>query len=145
MTPPATAVRQRVREIVEDEFSAEGWEVTDDKLPRASGHDGVTRLAVYPEDEHVQARNHYELIVPVVLQVYLGYEAKIDEFQQVDPGIIEAIGDRLRRAFENSSVGTTSDLWFLNLIRIEYPDDPTGNKSRLEAHIEGHCENPAVQ
>jgi hypothetical protein len=26
---------------------------------------------------------------------------------------------------------------------VEYPDDPTGNKSRLEAYIEGHGQNQA--
>src|SRR5688572_11660429 len=145
MTPPATAVRERVKTLADAEFAAEGWETADDKLLRASGRDGVTRLAVYPDDEHVLPRNQLILLVPVTFQLYLGYDDSIDEHMQVDPGIIEELADRFRRAFEDNSSGTTDDLWYLTLDRIEYPDDPTGNKTRFEATIVGRCDNPPAR
>jgi hypothetical protein len=143
MASAATSVRQRVIDIVEAEFSAEGLIVTNDKLTRAAGKDGETVAAVYPEAEYERPGLVIELVVPVVLQIYMAYEAEPDETIQVDPGVIEDYGDRLREAFRTQSSGNTSEMWFLRLTRIDYPDDPTGNKSRLEAQIEGYGNNQA--
>ena len=143
MASAATAVRQRVIDIVEDEFSAEGLIVTNDKLTRAAGKGGATAAAVYPEAEYERPGRVIELVVPVVLQIYMAYDAEPDETIQVDPGVIEDYGDRLRSAFQTQSSGNTGEMWFLRLTRIDYPDDPTGNKSRLEAQIEGHGNNLA--
>jgi hypothetical protein len=49
----------------------------------------------------------------------------------------------LRRAFSAESGGTGDDFWFLRLRSIEYPDDPTGNKTRLEARFTAWAHNPA--
>jgi hypothetical protein len=143
MASAATTVRQRVIDIVEDEFSAEVLTVANDKLTRAAGRSGVTEAAVYPEAEYERPGRVIELVVPVVLQIYLPYDAEPDETIVVDPTIIEGYGERLRTAFKTQSSGNTADMWFLRLTRIDYPDDPTGNKSRLEAQIEGHASNYA--
>jgi hypothetical protein len=133
----------RVKEIVEDVFSAASWTVEYDRLPRAAGHKGKDELAVFPEAARERPGRVEELVAPVVLQIYPAYEAEIDEHQQVDPRIIVRVADELRDAFKDASGGDNTDLWFLRLTRIEYPDDPTGNKSRLEAYIEGHGQNQA--
>lgn len=143
MASAATTVRQRVIDIVEDEFTAEAITVTNDKLPRAAGKDGATVAAVYPEAEYERPGRVIELVVPVVLQIYMAYEAEPDETIAVDPTVIEGYADRLREAFRTQSSGNTGDMWFLRLQRIDYPDDPTGNKSRLEARIEGYGNNQA--
>jgi hypothetical protein len=83
------------------------------------------------------------LEVEVVLQLYLAFEAVPDEDIQRNPSVIEGYADRLRTAFRTQSSGTTADLWFLRLTGIEYPDDPTGNKTRLEATIVGRAQNRA--
>lgn len=142
MASAATTVRNRVIEIVEDEFGDEGLVVTNDKLPRAAGQ-GATVAAVYPEAEYEAPGRVLELRVPVVLQIYMAYDAEPDETIVVDPSVIEAYGDRLRTAFNTQSSGNSADMWFLRLQRIDYPDDPTGNKSRLEARIEGYAQNLA--
>jgi hypothetical protein len=136
-------VRDRVKDVVEAEFTAEGFEVADDKLGRSAGKDGEAVLAVYPERTGEDTRNVAYLEVQVVLQLYLAYEPVPDENIVVNPGVIEGYADRLREAFRTQSTGTGSDFWFLRLRRIEFPDDPTGNKSRLEAYISGWGENAA--
>lgn len=143
MTPPETLIRDRVQTVFASTFSSEGWTAADDKLPRAAGKDGHAVAAVYPEEARENPRVVNELIIPVVLQLYLAYEAEPDEHIVVDPGVIEGYADRLRGAFETQSSGSSGDFWFLRLVRIAYPDDPTGNKSRLEAFIEGHAQNTA--
>ena len=143
MASPAATVRAHVKAVVEAEFAAEGFTVADDKLPRAAGKDG-TALAVSPNFERQDFTDANVLQVEVLLQMYLAFDAIPDEHMVVDPGVIEGYGDRLRRAFQDQSDGTTADFWFLHLTSVEYPDDPTGNKTRLEATFSARCENPAA-
>lgn len=143
MTATETLVRARVKQVVEAEFAAEGFTVENDKLPRAAGRDGRNRLAVSPEEASEQFSDVTVLEVNVLLQFYLAFEAKPDENIAVDPGVIEGYADRLRTAFQANSDGGTGDFWFLRLTGIDYPDDPTGNKSRLEAHFTARASNPA--
>lgn len=143
MSSPATLVRQRVKSVVATEFAGEGWTAADDKLLRAAGKDG-TQLAVSPDSEHEDPRAVACLLIDVLFQLHLAYEAEPDEDIAVDPTIIEGYGDRLRRAFRTQSSGTTSDLWYLRVTDIDYPDDPTGNKTRLHATIQGRADNPAA-
>lgn len=145
---PETLVRQRIADVLEAEFTAlEPPEITveNDKLPRAAGHDGRHRVAVYPEDTFEVPRDVNVLDIEVTLQFYMAFEPEINEDQAVDPAIIEAIAGRIRRAFAGQLSGTTNDLWFLRLQRITYPDDPTGNKTRLEARFTARAANPSTQ
>lgn len=151
MTPPETLTRQRVKSVYASVFATEiannGWPASpaDDKLPRGdlAGQGGKVRAAVYPERAYENPRNVTELICPVILQLYLPYEAEPNEYIVVDPGIVEGYAERLRVAFNDNSSGNLPELWFVRLTAVEYPDDPTGNKSRLEARIEGHAQNRA--
>lgn len=143
MAEPATLLRQRVSTVIETEFTPESISVEDDKLLKAAGRDGRTRVACSPNWEAENPKNVNELEVSVLLQYYLPFDDAPVEDYAVDPTAIEAIANRIRRAIGAASSGTTDDLWFLRLRRIDYPDDPTGNKSRLEATISAWARNPA--
>lgn len=144
MAAAATLVRARVKEVVEAEFAAENYHVADDKLPRAAGRDGQVALACYPESERESFRDANVLDITVVLQLYLPYEAVPDEHIERDPTEIEELAARLRSAFRTQSNGNDADFWFLRLTNIEYPDDPTGNRTRLEAQFAACAQNEAV-
>lgn len=147
MAVPETTVRERVKTVIEAEFDgspAPDLTVENDKLPRAAGMDGRTRCACFPEWSGEQVGRVVQLVVRVKVQLYLAFTAEPDENIAVDPATIEGYADRLRRAFGPNSSGLTSDMWYLRLTQIDFPDDPTGNKSRLEATIEAACDNPAA-
>lgn len=141
-TAAETQVRSRVKSIFATVFTSEGWTAADDRLTRAAGKDG-TQAAVYPEAARERPGNVEILDIPVVLQLYLAYDAVPDENIVVDPGIIEGYADRLRTGFQTQSGANDPDFWYLRLQRIEYPPDPTGNISRLEAYIVGEARNRA--
>jgi hypothetical protein len=143
VTATETLLRARVKSIVETEFSAEGVTVENDKLTRASGRDGRTRVACSPDAAGEAFQDVGMLEVNVLLQYYLPFNPQPDENYVVDPAPIEDVAERLRTAFRANSSGTTDDLWFLRLASVTYPDDPTGNKSRLEARIIGRAANDA--
>jgi hypothetical protein len=143
MAAPATLARERVTDIIETEFSAEGWSVEADRLLHANGREGADRIACYPESENEGENVVLMLKVNLRVQIYLAYEDNIDENQAVDPTLIEGYADRLRRAFGDNSSGSADDMWWVRLTNVEYPPDPTGNISRLEALVIAQCDNPA--
>lgn len=144
MAVPETAARQKVASIIQTAFSAESVTVEPTKLLRAAARDGRTRVACSPDSAAEVPRAVNELEVSLLVQYYLPFDDEPDENRTVDPGPIEAIADRLRRAFGPNSSGITADQWFIRLRSITYPDDPTGHKTRLEARVTAWCENPAA-
>lgn len=143
MAVPETTLRNQITSLFETEFTAEGFTVEDTKLLRQAGEDR-DRCAIYPEETVPDDRLYNTLRVRVVLQVYPQYDSGPDQTHEQDPGTIEGYADRIRRMVQGTDgVGNTADFWFLKVTGISYPDDPTGKKSRLEARIEGRCENPS--
>jgi len=136
-------IRARIKSVVEAEFAAEGWTVEDTKLLRAHGKDGL-RVGVSPVRSREDPKIVVQLNVETLLQVYLPFDWEPDDTKTVDPAQIEGYGQRIRDAFRTQSSGTTSQFWGLRVSSIDYPDDPTGNKTRLEATILGYADNTAT-
>lgn len=143
---PATEIllMERVAQIADAEFTPEGLVTEFDRLGRSAGFDGRDRMAVSVERAAERAGQVMVLEPEATLQLYLSYDATPDSTIAVDPRVIAAYADRLRAAFRQNSSGTTGDLWYVRLTRVEYPDDPTGNKSRLEATILANGNNTAA-
>lgn len=139
------ALMERVKEVIEDEFSAEGFTVEYDKIGRSAGMEIASgaRVAFTPDDAIENPRNVVELVVRGTLQLYMAYDAEPDETIVVDPTTIVQYAGRIRAAFKDSSSGDTDELWFCRMTGVIYPDDPTGNKSRLEARILAFGQNEA--
>lgn len=142
MPAPETIVLERVAAAADAALVPRDLpECAFDKLLRAAGKDGA-RVAVYQEEAAPNARNRLVLEVPVVLQVYLAFEAEPDENLVVDPRVIAEHAQAFREALRGpAGQATDPSPWFLKLQAVRYPDDPTGNKSRFEALIVGVGEN----
>lgn len=138
-----TEFREAVKALVTAEFTAEGFPVKSDKLADSVGHDGPM-AAVYPERE-APGESGVSQAMLVVVQVYNRYELNVDEYQTVDPAVIEGWAWRLLRSFKGNSSPSTNKVWWFNVAMIEYPDDPTGNKTRFLMHIEGHAPNAQLE
>lgn len=130
---------ERVKAIADTAFTPAGLPPVEyDKLLRAAGKDGAAKLAIYPEGAQPARQQRITLVVPVVLQVFLAYAAEPDENLVVNPLTIVDLAESFRQGFGPASVEpATGEAWFLRLQGVRYPDDPTGNKSRFEALIEG--------
>jgi hypothetical protein len=144
---PEILVMEAVAAVVEDTFSAEGYTVEYDRLGRSAGMEITegARVAISMDpNQAVEERpgRVIELRTPILLQLYHAYTAEPDETIVVDPRIIAAEGQRLREAFRDGS-GLSDGTWYMRLTAVQYPNDPTGNASRLEARIVGFGENPA--
>lgn len=143
VTSTATAARQGIIIALNAEFADLGLLFGDDKLDESIGWDGVYG-AVYPEVEEFQQNHANVWDATLVIQFFGKWDKKIDPKQAVSPVYIEDKAERMKRALRAPSHGTTKYLWYYNLIRIEYPDDPTGNKTRFEAVIVATGQNSAI-
>ena len=144
MSVPETLLTTRVKSVFATEFAPEGWTLADDRLLRAAGKDGVTEAGVSPDSTIEDGRNANMLVVTCTVQLYLPFNPDPDEHYVVDPTSIVTYADRFRRAIGANDNGNVTDFWYLRMPRILYPVDPTGNKSRFEATVEGRCDNPGI-
>lgn len=148
MASPMTAARARVKEIVEAVYSTEGWTAGDDRFGRSKGKDLATdqaAISVTPDYERERPAKAYLLDLGITVQFYLGFAAEPDENIERDSTVIEGYADRFRAAFAGAGARVDDgDAWYLRLTSIEYPVDPTGNKTRFEALITGEATNRAA-
>lgn len=142
-TSPMTQVRNRVKTVVDATFAPEGIVAQHDKLDPSLGQ-GVAVAAVYPNDASEWAGDANTLETEVTVQVFNAYDPQINEFQQVDPTIIEAFAERLAEALRTQSGINDPYCWYFRVIRTTFPDDPTGNKSRFEMQVRAYGQNPAA-
>jgi hypothetical protein len=96
-----------IAQIIDNEFSAEGILARHDKLHESLGL-GAAVAGVSPIRTAANQRN----------RAYREYQI-------------------FERAMETAqaSVTGTNEVWYFYVQSIEYPDDPTGNKSRFEATV----------
>jgi hypothetical protein len=143
VTSTSTVAREEVIAALNAEFAGE-VDFISDKLDDSLGSDG-NYGAVYPYLEEPQLGQLNVWDSRMVIQLFLQWDKVVDPHQQVDPAIIEQMAERLKRALQGDpSSGNTPHFWYMNIIRIEYPDDPTGNKTRLEAIVEASGQNSAI-
>jgi hypothetical protein len=137
-----TDARARLKLVLDAEFTADGFSVSDDKLNRAIGRDGA-QIGISPIRER-PGSNAGTLEAEILVQVYGWYDPQINEFQQVDPAVVEDWAERFKDAMRPESIGNTSVFWYVRIEEILFPDDPTGNKSRFEARVKAFGNNNAI-
>jgi hypothetical protein len=144
MAAPETEARNALIAMLAAEFAAEQFPIKDDKLHRSLGSNGTT-LGVYPDRTVSSARDRLVSEMSLVVQFYGKYDLRVDPQQTVSPSRIEDFADRFRNALRTRNPDPNSPgVWYFTLERIEYPDDPTGNKTRFEAHLTARGNNGAL-
>lgn len=147
VTAPDTALRQHVIQTLNAEFAADGIEFVPDKLHPALGTTGPVG-GVYPGERADMSSNQLVIELTCYVQLFLKWDKQIDPAQSVDPAPIEEAAERIARALEatepNSNSAAGPHLWEAHVQRIQYPYDPTGNITRLEATVFGRAQNSAL-
>jgi hypothetical protein len=144
VTAPETVARGRLIAILEAEFGGDGVEVRSDKLNESLAIDKPLG-AVYPGVSTENPRNGLVLDTVVYVQLFRRWDNAIDAAQTVDPADIEEWAERLRRACQADLADQAGEhMWYFRVQRIDFPDDPSGNKSRLLAAVNVDSSNPAL-
>lgn len=145
VTAPETVMRQLVLDTLNAEFDGE-VEFIDDKLHAALGTEGPIG-GVYPGERSDMPANQLVVELTCYVQLYLQWDKEIDPAQTVSPKPIEEAAERITRALEAvepNNHGAGPHLWEAHVTRVTYPQDPTGNMTRLEATVFGRAQNSAL-
>jgi len=140
---PETTARKALITALETEFAADQFPVKDDKLHPSLG-DSRTMLGVYPERSTANARDKFVNEYEIVVQFFGKYTLEVDREQTVSPTVIETQAERFRQSIRSGADPRTGAVWYFDLLRIVYPDDPTGNKTRFEATVVARGNNSAL-
>jgi hypothetical protein len=142
---PETEARARLTKILEEEFGSENIPVKQGKLHGSYGHEGAA-IGVSPGTATPGAGargNTLSQGSEIVVQFYGKWVKDVEPKAVVDPTIIEERAERFRRRLQGNDVDTSGS-WFFNLLRVRYPDDPTGQKTRFEADVQSIGNNSAL-
>jgi hypothetical protein len=133
---PETEARNALIASLKKVYEAEKFPVRKDKLHGSLGFEG-TVLGVSPVRQIPWSRDYNVNQYEILIQFYHAYKKIVDPNQTVDPEKIEELADRFRKGIKEGVDPKTGNLWYFTVVRLVYPDDPTGNKTRFEAYVTG--------
>lgn len=139
------AVATAVKTVFDAEFSAEGFTMIFDNLHESLGRDRVD-VGIAPVEDVVAPNNAIIQETWVEVRFYGLWRQEISPETVVDPVPITAYAERFRAALKSSGAMDpgTNQVWFFDIRRIQYPNDPTGNKTRFHAQIRAFGNNAGL-
>lgn len=140
---PETQAREGIITLLEAEYAVEKFPVRGDKLHGSLGSQG-TVIGVYPVHTRPWARDQLVAGIEIAVQFFGRYDLKVDPEQRVDPTQIESYAERFRGALQEGVSGRNAEVWYFNLLGIDYPVDPTGNITRFVAKLLAYGNNSAL-
>ena len=121
--------------ILDAEFTDLNIVTQHDNLHESLGYMG-TVVGVAPEYERPQGTNAVVNEIYLKVKFYGMFIKDVDNQQSVDPRVAATWAERFRRAVQAQRVGSRpTTLWYMAVTSVDYPKDPTGNKSRFEATV----------
>jgi hypothetical protein len=143
MPSPYTQVADAVKAIIDAEYLPEGYTAIHDNLHPAVGAEG-TRVGIAPEEEAPRGGNMIQNEIAVTVKFYRRWDPDVDPTKKVDPRPITEFAERFRNAVRVANAGGSDSFWYFNVVRIRYPNDPVGNKTRFEADLVAFGTNSAL-
>lgn len=125
-----------IKEEFDLEFAPEHFVLDYDNLHESLGRDGVY-AGIAPTEDEAQRDKRLVQSTWVEVRFYDLWTDEIEPTTAIDPRRITQFAERFRDVIRraNDNTAGTSALWFFDVDRIQYPNDPTGNKSRFVATI----------
>ena len=145
VTSPYVEAANALAAIIDAEFTDLAVVTQHDNLHESLGYMG-TVAGVAPEYERPQGTDAVVNEIYLKVKFYGMFIKDVDNQQTVDPRVAATWAERFRRAvqaYNASAVGTTT-LWYMAVTSVDYPKDPTGNKSRFEATVRAYGQNTAL-
>ena len=133
-------VADAVKSIFETEFSVEGFTMQFDNLHEALGRDRVA-VGIAPTEERANLRDRLVQDTWVEVKFFGLWTDEISPDTIVNPTKITGYAERFRAALRTAAVTSSGQMWYFDVDRVQYPNDPTGNKSRFVATIRAFGNN----
>jgi hypothetical protein len=104
--------------------------VVHDKVHEAVGYKGA-RIGIAPIRQPMNARNKLVQETWIEIRFMGAWNKEVTPDQQVDPRTVAEQAELLMAAIRQTDVTVSGEMWYFNVEQIDYPDDPTGNKTRF--------------
>ncbi len=142
MTSPFETVATAVKAVFDAEFAAEGYTMIFYNLHESLGRTRVD-VGIAPIEDLVSNNNWLVQETWVEVRFYHLWKQEIQPTTVVNPVQVAAYAERFRDALRRAQAQDpgTGQVWFFNLRRVTYPNDPTGNKTRFHATIRAFGNN----
>ena len=142
---PVAALSGTLLNVINAEFAYDNITAYSDKLHESMGLNGI-KVGVSPISTRPKPGNSAVQEILLLVQFYGLWDKMVNPDQQVDPTIITGYFSRFQAAVEanQDAVAGTNAVWFYEIIDCQFPDDPTGNKTRFEATVRGYGDNLAL-
>lgn len=134
-----------LKAIIDAEFAAEQFVAVHDRLHESLGATR-TEIGISPENWRPMPNQRSIKLTYVLVQFYNRYDLDIDPTQKVDPLVIAGYAERLESAIQTTQASTpgTGEMWYFDVESVDFPQDPTGNKSRFHMVVLGRGDNAAL-
>lgn len=134
-----------LKTIIDAEFEPENITAIFDNLHEALGRFAVA-VGIAPIEDVVQNSNAVVQETWVEVKFYDLWTDEVDPGTIIDPTKITDYAERFRDACRRSQATDprTGMVWYFDVRRIQYPNDPTGNKSRFVATIRAFGNNAGL-
>jgi hypothetical protein len=140
---PYAEAADAIKALIDAEYATEGYTAIHDNLHPGVGQSG-TRIGIAVDEEQARAGNMIQNDIAITVKFYRRWSADVDLDKKVDPREIAGLAERFRDRFRQYNGPNTGNVWYFNIIRIRYPNDPVGNKTRFEADILAYGNNTAL-
>lgn len=142
---PYEAAATAIKAAIDAEFAPEQIVAIHDNLHESLGIKRVS-VGIAPIEDTVMGNNNVVQETMVEVRFYDLWDPEINPDQSVNPFKITAYAERFRNAIRRLSATTpgTGQVWYFDVRRIAYPNDPTGNKTRFHATIRAYGNNSGL-
>jgi hypothetical protein len=130
--------------VFNTEFADLGLTMIPDNLHEALGRERRA-AGIAPTEDQPMLSNRIVQGTYAEVRVFDLWRDEIDPETMVNPFKIAAEAERFRQALSRGHQDPgTGELWYFDVERTWYPNDPTGNKSRYHMTLRGWGNNSAL-
>lgn len=145
MSSPFSIAATAIKTVFDAEFAPEGFTMIFDKLHESLGRNRV-EVGIAPVEDVVNERLSIMQETYLEIRFYGLWRQEITPTTQVDPTEITEYAERLKDALRatRATDPATNKVWYFDVRRTTYPDDPTGNKTRFHMTVRAFGNNAGL-
>jgi hypothetical protein len=122
------------------EFAPEGLTMIPDRLHESLGRYRMA-AGISPDEERPRSADRNTSEFYFTVQFFGLWDDTVDPGTQINPFQVTGYAERFKTALRDASFAASGDVWFFDIDRLQYPPDPTDNKSRFVATIRAYGNN----
>lgn len=146
MPSPYEEAATGVKTVFDTEFAVEQFTAIHDCLHESLGRERVD-VGISPERTNNSVGSEVMNEIYLLLQFYGLWTQEISPTTAVNPFTVASYAHRLQVALETAQdtrIGTSA-VWFYKVTGVDFPRDPTGNKTRFEMRILAYGDAPGLE